>query len=148
VQYYTSKQWNLQICRFLQCLVASSALRCAVCQAPLACTQHKLTMTEQEQDTMFVNPFGATHGLTCVSKIFSHRLLYQGPPSTTFSWFPGYAWTMFLCKGCGVHLGWRFTRTPDLKQGPDVFWGLAHGSVQVDAAKGRTLFFGDPDVIA
>jgi hypothetical protein len=31
-----------------------------------------------------------------------------GDASTFFSWFPGYAWQLALCAGCGVHLGWSF----------------------------------------
>ena len=25
-----------------------------------------------------------------------------------FSWFPGYAWMVGVCRGCGEHLGWLF----------------------------------------
>ena len=85
-------------------------LLCRECDRPIASMHNCVTMTEREQDTVFVNPGGASHGLTCVSAVEQKRLLYVGQPSTQFSWFPGFAWTIMVCRHCGVHMGWRFSR--------------------------------------
>ncbi len=44
----------------------------------------------------------------------------RGAPTEEFTWFPGYAWNFAVCRGCGDHLGWRYTGDQD----PPVFWGL------------------------
>lgn len=51
-------------------------------------------------------------------------------PSTEFSWFPGYAWQIALCKRCQIHIGWRFTSTnPNMV--PRIFYALAGKSIDV-----------------
>ena len=43
------------------------------------------------------------------------------------SWFPGFAWSILLCKRCeGRHLGWKFTPTGD---------GVPFYALIVEAAK-------------
>ena len=63
----------------------------------------------------FVNPAGLVfeigsfrHAPGCVG---------VGPQEHFFSWFPGYAWRVQLCRGCGAHLGWSYGARPD-------FYGL------------------------
>lgn len=53
------------------------------------------------------NPFGFTFTVGC----FWHAQGCQefGPDVAADSWFPGYRWTLALCGGCGIHLGWRYT---------------------------------------
>ncbi|TMB09656.1 MAG: hypothetical protein E6J65_28725 [Deltaproteobacteria bacterium] len=41
-------------------------------------------------------------------------------PSPYWSWFPGCAWQVSVCRSCSAHLGWRFT-------GADRFYGLIVG---------------------
>lgn len=36
-----------------------------------------------------------------------------------WTWFPGRAWRIALCRGCGVHLGWSFE-----KEAMPPFFGL------------------------
>jgi len=31
-----------------------------------------------------------------------------GDLSPEFTWFPGYAWQPTICRGCRLHLGWRY----------------------------------------
>lgn len=41
----------------------------------------------------------------------------EGVPTLRWTWFPGFAWQVAGCRGCGQHLGWRFT-------GDGAFFGL------------------------
>lgn len=63
-----------------------------------------------------VNPHGFIWCFGCYSR--APGCLAKGPPSSEFSWFPGYHWQIAHCRGCDLHLGWLFTG-PD-----DRFWGL------------------------
>lgn len=50
--------------------------------------------------------------------------------STEFSWFPGYAWQIAVCKECDTHIGWKFIAvTKNLK--PKTFFGLSCKSLVV-----------------
>ncbi len=41
-----------------------------------------------------------------------------GVPTSEFTWFGGFAWSLALCGNCNAHLGWRY-------QGAQVsFFGL------------------------
>ena len=74
----------------------------------------------------YVNPNGHVHETLTVYKAKNLSLI--GRPSTEFSWFPGYAWTICQCKQCGSHIGWKFTSTSS-KMVPDKFYGLTRKSV-------------------
>ena len=46
--------------------------------------------------------------------LISGRLQTNKEPTSEYSWFPGYSWTIGACKVCGEHLGWVFwTREDD-----------------------------------
>ncbi|CAL2049430.1 unnamed protein product [Caenorhabditis brenneri] len=36
------------------------------------------------------------------------HLHFHGTPQSTATWYPGYKWTVCLCKQCNKHLGWYF----------------------------------------
>ena len=44
--------------------------------------------------------------------VVADRLLSIGAPSSDYSWYPGYSWTIATCTVCGDHLGWIF-HSPD-----------------------------------
>lgn len=54
---------------------------------------------------MFVNPHGHVFEVGCFATAHVRSI---GPASHFFSWFPGYAWRVALCPGCGAHLGWAY----------------------------------------
>ncbi|VVC86522.1 unnamed protein product [Leptidea sinapis] len=56
----------------------------------------------------------------------------SGPPSAEFSWFPGYKWTIMVCRCCMVHIGWRFdAEKPTLR--PRRFFALSRNHMQFGA---------------
>jgi hypothetical protein len=88
---------------------------CAVPIAPVAAI-----LPEGEMPLVFANPHGMIFELLLLSRAQSVRLI--GSATDEFTWFPGYAWRVALCAGCGTHLGWRFEA---IKGGsPPVFFGL------------------------
>jgi hypothetical protein len=140
----------LQLCRVLRQQRDEAWITCKACGKRLARLNCRITMTETEHDTVFVNPHGHTHGLTCVSEIRQPSVTCEGEPSESFSWFPGYAWTSTTCAGCDHHLGWRFTtRTQpqrhlhSVDRILDEFWGFSQESVVVCLGE-ATDVFGDP----
>ena len=80
--------------------------RCAACGAEVARDRDRVPLDGAETRG-FTNPdgveyliggFGEAPGCTEVSG-----------PSAYWTWFPGCAWQVSVCRGCGAHLGWRFS---------------------------------------
>jgi hypothetical protein len=69
----------------------------------------------------FTNP----QGVRCDFHTFSScpGLVAQGEATEEYSWFPGYKWSLALCRGCGNHLGWRYESVSGSDR-PMVFWGI------------------------
>ena len=93
-------------------------LHCKNCGAPIA--PLAAVLPEGEMPLVFANPHGMVFELLLLSRAQSLQLM--GYATEEFTWFPGYAWRVALCGGCGTHLGWRF----EAIQGgsPPVFFGL------------------------
>jgi hypothetical protein len=45
--------------------------------------------------------------------------------STVWTWFPGHAWEVALCRGCGAHVGWCF-------HGATTFHGLIRERIALE----------------
>ncbi len=63
------------------------------------------------------NPYGLLFEVGCFARAPGCQV--TGAPTTEFTWFPGYAWSIALCVGCANHLGWHYTGQP-----PAEFFGL------------------------
>ncbi len=84
-------------------------LRCLACGRMIADPDDHVTL-QGGHEHVFVNPGGHDYRI---------RLYHQAPgacpigPATNFySWFPGYAWRVLVCGGCGAHLGWDYGPAP------------------------------------
>lgn len=64
---------------------------------------------------VFFNPHGHVFEIGCFAQ--APGVATVGPASVEFTWFPGYAWRIAICRRCQTHLGWRFS-------GETVFHGL------------------------
>jgi hypothetical protein len=92
--------------------------------ARLACHRCLSTVTDGSQRITvggahahhFVNPHGIEFHVGCFAD--AGGCVAASGASTYWSWFPGFAWQVELCAGCGEHLGWLF-RSADA-----VFHGL------------------------
>ena len=87
---------------------------CAACEHSM--TRHRWAVNRREahEHTVF-NPAGKLFTILCFADAPGAQV--HGIPSSDFTWFPGYRWTVAACLGCGIHIGWRF-------EGQDIFFGL------------------------
>jgi len=102
-------------------------LVCKRCSKQLGDQQNIFPMSKEGPQGAFVNPNGHVHETLTLYKAKNLRLV--GQPSTEYSWFPGYAWTITECLGCWNHIGWKFTSTnPKLR--PEKFYGFSRRSIE------------------
>ena len=82
--------------------------------AALVCCRCRQRITDSGQRCMVqgasshtcVNPAGIIYQLSCFRA--APGVGYSGSPTTAWSWFAGYSWSVAHCRGCGQHMGWLF----------------------------------------
>lgn len=102
-------------------------LMCKECNTKIADREDVFSMSQSGPQGAYVNPHGYIHEMITVRKATSVYL--NGRPSTQYSWFPGYAWTILQCSGCHCHLGWKFTAS-NKSLLPKKFWGLCRAAIK------------------
>ena len=102
-------------------------LVCKRCSKQLGDQRNIFSMSKEGPQGAFVNPGGHVHETLTLYKTKNLRLV--GQPSTEYSWFPGYAWTITECLGCWSHIGWKFTAT-NTKLRPEKFYGFSRRSIE------------------
>ena len=80
-------------------------LRCVACGARITPERARMEVNGAHEHT-FMNPAGLRFVVACFS--VAPGCVPEGERSTVWTWFPGRAWQIALCKGCGAHLGWSF----------------------------------------
>jgi hypothetical protein len=91
----------------------SRRLLCVACGNPVTTTLSRTEVSGQHHH-VFCNPAGLVFEIGCFRE--APGAAAAGPPENFFSWFPGYAWRVAICRNCLAHLGWAY--------GEDDFWGL------------------------
>ena len=80
-------------------------IRCARCG-------HTVSTAEQRIDRAgahahrFENPAGLSFRIGCFRHAPGCRCV--GEATLEWTWFPGHAWTVAVCRQCGAHLGWGY----------------------------------------
>ena len=92
-----------------------SVWRCAACGAEVARDRDRISLDGQETRA-FVNPDGFEYVIAGFAQAAGCREV--SGPSSYWSWFPGCAWQISICRSCRAHLGWRFS-------GQAAFYGLS-----------------------
>lgn len=95
-------------------------LVCRACGHKVAKTGARMA-DEDGGRRVFCNPHGLVFEVILVKT--APGCVCAGPAVSEFSWFPGYAWRIALCRGCAAHLGWRF-------EGESVFFGLIESALE------------------
>jgi hypothetical protein len=80
-------------------------LRCAMCRHAITVRDARIEV-DGGHEHVRRNPAGFVFRIGCFGD--APGCAGEGPTSEEWSWFPGYAWQMGTCKGCGGHLGWVF----------------------------------------
>lgn len=80
-------------------------LRCAACGEPIV-RETALLVVNGSHEHSFVNPSGLRFIVSCWSS--APGCVSDGERSTVWTWFPGFAWQVEVCRSCSVHLGWSF----------------------------------------
>ena len=89
---------------------------CRECLFPITREEEQTSMSGASQHT-FANPAGIVFTIGCFNA--AEGCAPVGPPSDEFTWFPGFAWRVGICRGCLAHLGWYFSAPSGA-----AFWGL------------------------
>ncbi|RCK80094.1 MAG: hypothetical protein OZSIB_3598 [Candidatus Ozemobacter sibiricus] len=79
---------------------------CAACRHPVTSTAERCEMAGHHRH-VFTNPAGFVFEIGCFRQAPGCRAL--GQPTTEYTWFPGWAWQIAVCRGCGEHLGWAYS---------------------------------------
>lgn len=98
-------------------LSTDDTLYCAACGTLMTRGRWRVARRDAHEHTVF-NPAGRVFTIVCFKE--APGAATQGLPSDEFTWFPGYRWTIAACRGCSIHIGWRY-------DGADVFFGLIKG---------------------
>nr|CAD7404200.1 unnamed protein product [Timema poppensis] len=111
----------------LNALQKCRVLCCRDCQAKIANQKDVFSMSLEGPQGTYVNPGGYVHETITLHKAKGVRVLNQAP-STEYTWFPGYGWTIAECRTCRKHMGWKFTAMEKHLK-PDKFLGLCRRSI-------------------
>lgn len=95
---------------------SGSFLVCRACGARVTRDSARIVV-DGSHGHVFCNPHGIVYELGCFSS--APGCVGEGPFVGEFSWFPGFAWQIGLCGGCGALLGWRYRGSEG-----SGFWGL------------------------
>lgn len=85
-------------------------LRCLRCQHEVTARRHAVEIGGAHTH-MFRNPAGWSFRIGCFSD--APGAVVAGVATYAHTWFPGYAWRLAHCRGCGTHLGWWFVGASD-----------------------------------
>lgn len=80
-------------------------IRCGTCGAKITHERERLTMNGSHEHE-FMNPSAIRFVVQCFAA--APGCASEGARSSVWSWFPGFAWEIEICRGCGAHLGWSF----------------------------------------
>lgn len=81
-------------------------IRCKACRRAVTTRSAKIEVHGAHAHRR-VNPSGVDFHLGCFAS--APGCVAEGTPTTFWTWFPGYAWQIASCRGCGDHLGWAFS---------------------------------------
>ena len=107
---------------------AGRVLVCAACLQAVTSTSARIEMSGSHAHT-FSNPHGLVFHIGCFA--LAPGCGAASDPSTLHTWFPGYAWQIAVCRGCGEHLGWLF------RSGDSRFHGLILDRLAETEASGK-----------
>lgn len=82
-------------------------LCCHRCRQPIAHGRDRIAVNGMHEHR-YRNPHGFWFRIGCFKA--ASGCAADGVATDAHTWFPGYAWRLDVCRGCGLHLGWCYTR--------------------------------------
>jgi len=82
------------------------ALVCRICEVEITEEEALFCMRSGSVEQVFPNPYG--HMRVILTAKHARSVEPAGDPTTEFTWFAGYAWTVLSCANCRAHLGWVY----------------------------------------
>jgi hypothetical protein len=82
-------------------------LECKYCQHTITHKKNILYISGSFLHT-FKNPAGIFFQIGCFSKAPGCKEI--GLPTSDFTWFPDYEWSICVCANCTQHLGWFYQK--------------------------------------
>jgi cereblon len=83
-------------------------IRCRFCGSEIAHEGAVFGVDDRAAVSTFFNPQGQLMEVLTVR--VAPGLRPVGIPTREFSWFPGTAWQVGACSGCGLQIGWTWRR--------------------------------------
>ena len=114
--------------REIKYLVDDKIFVCCNCDSFIGRQSNMFPMSKEGPQGTYCNPAGIIHDTVTLYQA-QGLSLSRHPPSTEYTWFPGYAWTIAMCVNCGTHMGWKFTAVQSTLK-PKSFWGLMRKSLK------------------
>lgn len=109
------------------------SIRCRRCDHEISDAAAVFSFDSDRASRVFANPHGILHEILTLR--YARDLVVTSPPTTEFTWYPGYAWEIAHCGQCLAHVGWSFSAVDD--QQPATFWGLRRNAIIEDEDHGR-----------
>ena len=78
---------------------------CTRCHFPITEAEARIEMLGRHEHRRS-NPHGYHFRIGCFAR--AGGVVASGQSSSHFSWFPGYAWQVEICRQCQTHIGWHF----------------------------------------
>ena len=122
--------------REIKYLINDRVFVCCNCNIFIGKQSDMFPMNKEGPQTAYCNSGGIIHETVTLYKA-QGLALSRGGPTSEYSWFPGYAWTIVTCEGCGIHMGWRFTAENNSLR-PKAFWGLTRKNLRSKKQKSFT----------
>lgn len=126
--------------REIKYLIKDRVFVCCHCNKFIGLQSDMFPMNKEGPQSAYCNSGGIIHETVTLYKAQGMILSREGP-SSEYTWFPGYAWTIVTCEGCGIHMGWRFTAENNSLR-PRAFWGLTRKSLRSKRIESKK-FVGD-----
>jgi hypothetical protein len=119
----------------------SKAYKCSVCKSVISYSNRLVAVLGKKWHRMKYSAGDAFCELFTFSSC--PGALNIGDPNEGYSWFPGYVWSLALCRRCGNHLGWHYKAGPGLPMAVESigieelpeFWGITVQQVFVDESE-------------
>jgi hypothetical protein len=92
------------------------SILCWSCRSHVTNTKSRVRVAGAHEHR-FMNPHGHFFRFGCFRAAPGAQI--HGPASDEYAWFPGFAWSLAVCRACQLHLGWKFENSSG-----DVFFGL------------------------